>query len=246
MEKPIIYYKVVAYTHPVTGEAVYRPQIVAREQTIPLDEIIRRAIDRGLIAGLKPSAAVQIANAICQQMYEEFVRGRGIKFGSYFYARLYLDGPTDADGRLTDANSINVRFQNGVAFRLTRDMFSFSNVEESDIPKLEFLLSSEDNAERDYLIRGAAVQLNGVNLFREGDAASKAECFEIDPETGVADDTPVATVTSFTFRGPNQLVCDWVAALDVGKRYRVVPSRSADGTRWFTGQSHECTVVAHE
>ena len=246
MDKPIIYYTVRQQENRSTGTMVLVPAIVQREQTIPLDEIIRRAIDRGLIAGLKPSAAVQIANAICQQMYEEFSQGRGIKFGSYFYARLYLDGTTDADGRLTGANGINVRFVSGSAFRLTRDMFSFSNVEENDIPKLEFLLSSEDNAERDYLIRGAAIQLNGVNLFREGDAASKAECFEIDPETGVADDTPAATVTSFTFRGPNQLVCDWVAALDVGKRYRVVPSRSADGTRWFVGQSHDCTVVAHE
>ena len=61
----------------------------------------------------------------------------------------------------------------------------------------------------------------------------------------VAGDTPVATVTSFAFRGPNQLVCDWVAALDVGGRYRVVPSRSADGVRWFAGEGHDCSVVAH-
>ena len=245
MEKPIIYYVVDVGRHRMTGAPLYIPRIVHREQTIPLDEIIRRAIDRGLIAGLKPSAAAQIANAICQQMYDEFCQGRGIKFGSYFYARLYLDGTTDSDGRLTSANSVNVRFVNGAAFRLTRDMFSFSNVATGDIPKLEFLLSSEDNAERDYLVSGAAVQLNGTNLYREDDSATRAEFFRIDPETGVAGDTPVATVTSFAFRGPNQLVCDWVAALDVGGRYRVVPSRSADGVRWFAGEGHDCSVVAH-
>ena len=86
-------------------------------------------------------------------------------------------------------------------------------------------------------------------------AATRAEFFRIDPETGVAGDTPVATVTSFAFRGQNQLVCDWVAALDVGGRYRVVPSRSADGVRWFArsadgvrwfaGEGHDCSVVAH-
>jgi len=246
MDKPIIYYEVRAQVNRITGAPMYVPAIVQREQTIPLDEIIRRAIDRGLIAGLKPSAAAQIANAICQQMYEEFSRGRGVKFGNYFYARLYLDGTTDSDGRLTDANSVNVRFANGAAFRLTRDMFSFSNVATDDIPKVEFLLSSDNDAERDYLIRGAAIQLNGVNLYRDGDVGTKAEFFEIDAETGVPSGTAAATVAAFTFRGPNQLVCDWQGALDVGRKYRVVPSRSADGTRWFVGQGHDCMVVAHE
>ena len=69
MEKPIIYYKVVAYTHPVAGEAVYRPQIVAREQTIPLDEITRSSIDRSLIAGLKSTAAHTIAQASLRLCY---------------------------------------------------------------------------------------------------------------------------------------------------------------------------------
>ena len=246
MEKPIIYYVVDVGRHRITGAPLYIPRIVQREQTIPVDEIIRRAIDRGLIAGLKPSAAAQIANAICQQMYEEFCQGRGIKFGSYFYARLYLDGTTDSDGRLTSANSVNVRFVNGTAFRLTRDMFSFSNVATSDIPKLEFLLSSDNNAERDYLISGAAIQLNGTNLYREDDASTKAEFFEIDATSGVASDTAAATVTAFTFRGPNQLVCAWVAALSVDGKYRVVVSRSPDGVRWFVGEGHDCAVVAHE
>ena len=59
------------------------------------------------------------------RIVHRFCQGRVIKFGSYFYARLYLDGPTDADGRLTSANSVNVRFVNGAAFRLTRDPESF-------------------------------------------------------------------------------------------------------------------------
>ena len=107
---------------------LYLPAIVEREQAVPLDEIIHRAIDRGLIAGVKETYASQIAEALAQQMYEEFRLGRGVKFGSYFYARLYLDGTTDASGNLTAKNGINVRFVNGNSFKLERDMFSFSNI----------------------------------------------------------------------------------------------------------------------
>ena len=244
MDKPIIYYEVKPQVSRVTGETMWLPQIVQREQTVPLDEIIRRAIDRGLIVGIKPSAAEPIASAICQQMFEEFKQGRGVKFGNYFYARLYLDGQSDASGSLTAANGINVRFVNGSAFRLTMDMFSFSNVATNDIPKAEFLLSAADNAERGYLISGESIQVNGVNLYRDGDESTKVEFFAIDPETGIASDTPAATVTAFANRGPNQLVFGWVGALVTGRKYQAVPSRSADGVRWFTGSYAEATVVA--
>ena len=69
------------------------PAIVEREEIVPLDEIVRRAIDRGLIAGLKPSAAEGIA----QQLAYEFARGRSVSFGRYFYGRPYLSG-TDSFG----------------------------------------------------------------------------------------------------------------------------------------------------
>jgi hypothetical protein len=51
-----------------------------------------------------------------------------VKFGTYFHARLYLDGTSDASGNLTAKNGINVRFVNGNSFRLSLDQFSFSNV----------------------------------------------------------------------------------------------------------------------
>ena len=82
MEKPILFYEVRPQTNRATGATVLVPAIVDREQAIPLDEIIRRAIDRGLIAGIKPSAAEQVADAVAQQMYEEFRQGRGVKFGN--------------------------------------------------------------------------------------------------------------------------------------------------------------------
>ena len=242
MDKPILFYEVRPQTNRATGGTILVPAIVEREQAVPLDEIVARAIDRGLIAGVKPSYAEQIANAIAQQMYEEFRNGRGVKFGNYFYARLYLDGTSDDDGRLTAANGINVRFVNGTGFKLTMDMFSFSNVNGGDIPGTDFLISEADGAERGVLLPEAAVMLNGVNLYKDGDAGTKVEFFEIDPVTGEISGVVAAEVTSFETKGPNALKFAWPSALEQGKAYFAVPSRSADGALWFTGSGKAATV----
>ena len=55
MDKPIIFYEVRPQVNRATGTTILVPAIVEREQAVPLDEIIRRAIDRGLIAGVKES-----------------------------------------------------------------------------------------------------------------------------------------------------------------------------------------------
>ena len=244
MDKPIIFYEVRPQTNRSTGETILVPAIVEREQTVPLAEIIRRAIDRGLIAGVKETYAAQIADAIAQQMYEEFRNGRGIKFGTYFYARLYLDGQTDQNGNLTAKNGINVRFQSGASFKLTLDMFSFSNVNGGDIPGTDFLISDVDGAERGKLKPNAQINLNGVNLYKEGDLGTKLSCYEIDEATGDVAEEPTAEVTSFTSKGPNLLTFPWVSSLVPGKSYWVVPSRSADGERWFTGSGKSASVLA--
>jgi len=242
MDKPILFYDVRVQTSRVTGGTLYLPAIVEREEAVPLDVIIERAIDRGLIAGIKPSAAKQIADAIAQQMYEEFRAGRGVKFGNYFYARLYLDGTSDSDGKLTSANSINVRFVNGSGFKLTMDMFSFSNVNGGDIPGTDFLISEADGAERGVLIPDENVILNGVNLWRDGDAGTKVGFYGIDPVTGEISDEPAAEVTSFETKGPNALKFAWPSALAQGAAYMAVPSRSADGERWYTGTGKTVAV----
>ena len=244
MEKPIIFYEVRPQLNRATGTTILVPAIVEREQGVPLDEIIRRAIDRGLIAGVKETYAHQIAEAVAQQMYEEFKSGRGVKFGSYFYARLYLDGASDASGNLTAKNGINVRFINGTSFKLERDMFTFSNINGGDIPGAEFLISDTDGAERGVLKPNAAVMLNGVNLYKTNDAGTKVSFYEIDPTTGEAAVEPTAEVTAFTSRGPNMLLFAWVSELVSGKKYLAVPSRSADGNVWFTGAGKEANIAA--
>ena len=57
MEKPILFYDVTVRANRMTGGFVYVPIIVEREEAVPLDAIIEKAIDRGLIAGLKPRAS---------------------------------------------------------------------------------------------------------------------------------------------------------------------------------------------
>ena len=242
MDKPILFYEVRVHQNRITGGPVYVPAIVEREEAVPLETVIERAIDRGLIAGIKPSAAKQIADAIAQQMYEEFRAGRGVKFGNYFYARLYLDGTSDSDGKLTSANSINVRFVNGSGFKLTMDMFSFSNVNGGDIPGTDFLISEADGAERGILLPGENVILNGVNLWRDGDAGTKVGFYEIDPVTGDIADTATAEITAFETKGPNALKFAWPSALAQGAAYMAVPSRSADDERWFTGTGKTAAV----
>ena len=161
-------------------------------------------------------------------MYEEFVQGRGVKFGNYFYARLYLSGTSNPDGLLSAKNNgINVRFANGAAFKLTYDMFSFSNVAGGDIPGVDFVISDVNGAQRNVLRRGANMLLNGVNLYATDDS-TKVEFFAVDPETGAADDTPTLTVTEFVSRGPNLLTLAWDSALEAGKA-RTSPSRRRKG-----------------
>ena len=92
------------------------------------------------------------------------------------------------------------------------------------------------------LLPGAAVILNGVNLYRDGDAGTKVEFYGIDPVTGEISGTVAAEVASFETKGPNALKFAWPAALEQGKAYFAVPSRSADGELWFTGAGKSAAV----
>ena len=121
-------------------------------------------------------------------------------------------------------------------------MFSFSNVNGGDIPGTDFLISEADGAERGLLVPGANVILNGVNLWREGDARTRVAFYEIDAATGAVAEEPTAEVADFATKGPNALKFAWVSALVQGASYMAVPARSADGERWFTGTGKAATV----
>ena len=240
-DKPELKYTVKQLPNRATGGVLYVPAIVERDETIPLDEIIIRAIDRGLIAGIKPTAAKSIANAIALQMYEELSNGRGVKFGNYFAARIYLDGVSDGDGTLlANRNHVNVRLFPGTGFKLSLASFSWNFVQGGNIPKVDWYISDADEAERNILQSGAAVQILGVDLSSERDAAKKVTFTE-----KAAEGTPqVVEVADFTLAGPNLVTFAWPASLVTGKEYGVTFDRVIGGTTYRSNVVEVAVVPA--
>ena len=244
MAKPKLYYEVRQSVNRMTGQPIFWPAIIDRDQSITLEDVIKNAIDRGVIAGLKVSAAKQIADAVCQQMYEEFKGARGVKFGNYFYARLYLDGQSDDTGKLTSENRINVRFVNGAGFKLDRSDFSFEFANSDVIPSLQFLINDADGAERD-TIASDTIMVNGNNLYAADDTATHLAFYAVDSETGAVSPTPAYEVDTadFTSRGPNLLVFTPASAIAAGK-YMVRATRTLIDGKTYESGNHEITVIA--
>ena len=141
-DKPTVKYEVRAQRDPVNNVTIYVPAIVDRNAAKSLATVIENAIDRGLIVGVKPSAANGIATGLCEQLFKEFSDGNAVNFDGYFYGRLYLDGTVNADGRITGANSINIRLVKGAKWALATNDFSFTNIADDKTPNVEFLISS--------------------------------------------------------------------------------------------------------
>lgn len=246
MAKPKLYYEVRQSVNRMTGQPIFWPAIIDRDQSITLEDVIKNAIDRGVIAGLKVSAAKQIADAVCQQMYEEFKGARGVKFGNYFYARLYLDGQSDDTGKLTKDNHINVRFVNGAGFKLDRSDFSFEFANSDVIPSLQFLINDADGAERDMIVGyDEKVMVNGNNLYAADDTATHLAFYAVDAETGAVSPTPAYEVDTADFesRGPNLLVFMPVHQIEAGK-YMVRATRTLIDGKTYESGNHEVTVIA--
>ena len=145
------------------------PVIVDRYQPTDLERVIEKCIDRGLIAGIKPTAARTIAEGIAQQMAHEFKLGNGVLFGNYFYGRPYLSGTVDANGRLNNDNSINVRLYKGEGFRLSRKDFSLSFADAENNPKITNIVGEVDGVQRKDVVVGENVVINGKNLCAQGE-----------------------------------------------------------------------------
>ena len=238
-DKPELKYTVKQLPNRATGGVLYVPAIVERDETIPLDEIIIRAIDRGLIAGIKPTAAKSIANAIALQMYEELSNGRGVKFGNYFAARIYLDGVSDGDGTLlANRNHVNVRLFPGTGFKLSLASFSWNFVQGGNIPKVDWYISDAEDAVRNELQSGKTVQIMGRDLHSARDVGKKVTLTEVVEEGQTPD---VVEVTDFVLEGPNLVTFAWPASLTVGKSYKALFDRVIGET---TYRSEEIVVSA--
>ena len=214
------------------------PVLVDRRQPTDLSAVIENAIDRSLIAGLKPSAAEGIADGIARQLAHEFAKGRSVGFGHYFYGRPYLSGTVDANGRLSAANGINVRLYKGEDFKLTLDDFSFAYEDGGNLPRVDFVLSSPGNL-RGEVVTGGEVSLNGRMLHLDGDANTV-----VFREEG-AEGAPVV-VDTFRAAGPDILSFDCPAALVAGKRYAVTATRTDENGVTRTSNTRTVTVRAGE
>ena len=207
MAKPIINYHPVAQRNPATGGTIYVPTIVERDQTVDLESLIESAADRGVIVGIKPAAGKSVANALGEQMYAEFRAGRSIRFGEYFYGKLYLDGQCGPDGRLDDGNGINIRLVKGPKFRIPFDSFQYQNIDSDLVPKLDFVVSDCAGAERNTPVTGEVLLVNGSRL--EGNnMTSTVEFWQVDSSGQIVGDRADYSFSNFIAHGPNLLSFD--------------------------------------
>ena len=150
MAKPVINYKGYMTVNPGdrSGDKICIPQIVDRNQVKTLESIVEEAIDRGLIAGLKASAAAGVAQGIMLQLGETLNGGTGVIFGEFFAVRPYLTGTiANLLAPITADNKLRVRFVPGSAYKLDEKDFSFHNVTESeDLPKIAEVVPDENGA----------------------------------------------------------------------------------------------------
>ena len=213
MKYPITY-AVRTTRAPGETEDTTVPVIIDRVQATDLARVVENCIDRGLVAGLKPTAAQGIAEGVAEQIAKEFTLGRSVAFGQYFYGRPYLSGTVDANGRVTSANGVNVRLYKGNAFKLTLDDFTFTFDGSGDSPRIDSVLS-DGSGLRGEVVKGSSVKVNGRFLNAAGDA-NKVYFAEVG-----ADDAEPVVVDAFTAAGDDILSFACPAALVAGRKYSV-------------------------
>ena len=221
MNKSVIRWKPVALEDPSDrSKTIYVPTIVERNQTKTLSEVVYSAIDRGLIAGLKTSAAQAIAEGILAQLGQELNSAHGVIFGDFFAVRAYLDGTVEGLlGTLTAENKLNTRFVAGSALKLDRKDFSFRNVlETGDAPFVDDVQAATDGAESGGIIAHEAVQFIGSSL--KLGANDKIRYWSVNPDGSETEETPV-TVDGLS-QNSNSVVTVKADEIDIhapGERY---------------------------
>ena len=216
MLKPKLEYTVRTTRAPGEQTDTWVPSLVERLQPTGLDSMIERCIDRGLIAGLKPTAAKTIADGVAEQIAYELTQGRGIQFGQYFYGRPYLSGKVDANGNLTADNAINVRLYKGNAFKLSTGDFSLAFADGGNNPVIDSVLTP--NHPRGEIDVNGSVVVNGRMLWAAGDTVKVK--FVADSGTVAAEATVFTSTSSdlLTFACPDGLASN--------TKYNVVVERT--------------------
>ena len=221
MQKPVINYKGYMTDNPSdrTKPKICVPQIVDRNQVQTLEQVVAHAIDRGLIAGLKSSAAKSIADGIMLQLGETLNGGTGVIFGEFFAVRPYLTGTIEnLLAPITSANKLRVRFVPGSAYKLDEKEFSFHNVTESeDLPKIVEVVPDENGATPGTYKVGEGLVVTGEKLKLEVDRGS-LNVYDLTGETpslvtGIAADVLTTNNDACLIVDPALVQEDWPAKI---------------------------------
>lgn len=218
-------------------KTIFVPAIVERNDPMSLAGVIFNAIDTGRITGLKTNAAKAIAEGICDQIYQELLRGNSIAFEKYFYLSLFLDGTVeDASAQLTAANKVNVRIRQGNDFRVALGDFSWSNIANDKSARLDYIVSA--SGVRGEIEKNGAIYLDGTNFgsSTEGVAVKFVYGDGVEVE---------GTATSV---GPNRIAVAFPAGLENvanGTEISVSVTKTIDGTD-YVSNSKNATLVAAE
>ena len=221
MAKTKLNYTVRTVRAPGSSVDTAIPVIVERREPVELQTVIENCIDRGRIAGLKPTAAKGIADGIAEQLKYAFERGRGVAFGQYFYGRPYLSGTVDANGSLSSENAINIRLYKGSEWKLSRNDFTFSFDGAGDAVAVDSVFGSNDapgGNTNGQIVAGYSVVVNGRNLYAAGDT-NKVVFNEVGGSGHVE-------VAEFTSQGSQLLVFAWPSGLESGKSYELSVERT--------------------
>ena len=102
-DKPILNYKGYMTDNPADrqGPKLCVPQIVDRNQVVDLTSVVEKAIDRGLIAGLKSSAAKAIADILAPLTAQNVLRVRFVPGSAY-----KLDGKNFSFHNVTQSENV--------------------------------------------------------------------------------------------------------------------------------------------
>ena len=219
--KSVIRWKAVPHENPSNrSETIYVPTITERNDTKTLTEVVYSAIDRGLIAGLKTSAAQAIAEGILVQLGQELNAAHGVVFGDFFAVRAYLTGTDEGLlAPLTAENKLSTKFVAGTALKLDRKDFSFRNVlETGDTPFVDEVQAAKDGAESGAVVAHEPVQFIGTSLkMGEND---KIRYWSVNPDGSETEETPV-TVDGLS-QNSNNVVTVKADEIDIhapGERY---------------------------
>lgn len=236
MEKAKLKYEVRSQKDPQDEtKTLFVPAIVERNDPLSLAQVVYSAIDTGRIAGLKTNAAKGIAEGICDQIYQELLKGNSIAFAKYFYISLFLSGTVaDAAAALTSSNQVNVRLRQGNDFRVALADFSWSNIANDKSAKLEYIVSA--SGVRGEIEKGGVISLEGSGFGSTSEGVSVAFVY--------GDGTEVAG--EVTGIGPNRITVAFPAALAEvanGTEITATVTKTIDGTA-YVSNAKTATLVA--